>query len=63
MVMDSRQVVHRFTLPAQHSKLNTRAAFIKALRDQGRKRADACLDNNLRHVGVRSSFTFDEHVF
>jgi len=45
------------------SKLNTRAAFINALRDEGRSRTKAWLDENFRHIGVRSSFTLDEHLY
>ena len=45
------------------SKLNTRAAFINALHDEGRSRTTTWLDENFRHVGVRSSFTLDEHLY
>jgi len=44
------------------SKLNPDAAFINMLHDEGRKRADAWLAENFRHVGTRSSFTLDDHL-
>jgi NTE family protein len=45
------------------SKLNTRASFINALRDEGRSRTQTWLEENFRHVGARSSFTLDEHLY
>jgi NTE family protein len=45
------------------SKLNTKAAFINALRDEGRSRTGTWLSENFRHVGARSSFTLDEHLY
>lgn len=40
-----------------HSKLNTAAPFINALRNAGRAQADAWLRKNAHHLGVRSSFS------
>ena len=45
------------------SKLNTQAAFISALHDEGRRRADAWLEANFRHIRVRSTFTLDQHLY
>jgi len=45
------------------SKLNTQAAFIGALHDEGRRRADAWLERNFQHIGVRSTFTLDKHLY
>ena len=45
------------------SKLNTQAAFIGALHDEGRRRADAWLERNFRHICVRSTFTLDKHLY
>lgn len=39
-----------------HSKLNTAAPFINTLRNAGRSQAQSWLDQNLRHIGARSSF-------
>lgn len=38
-----------------YSKLNVEAAFINALREHGRKRADAWLKNKFQFIGTRSS--------
>ena len=40
-----------------HSKLNTHAPFINALRNEGRNQAEQWLDKNFRHLGERSSFS------
>ena len=45
------------------SKLNTQAAFIKTLHDEGRRRADAWLERNFHHICVRSTFTLDKHLY
>lgn len=45
------------------SKLNTQSAFINALRDEGRSRADQWLKKNFKLVGVRSSFTLARHLY
>lgn len=45
------------------SKLNTTAAFINALRDEGRDQARIWLDEHFRDVGVRSSFALDDHLY
>jgi NTE family protein len=42
------------------SKANTDAAFIAALRNEGRARADLWLRENFQHLGVRSSCKIDE---
>lgn len=44
------------------SRLNTDAAFIAALRNEGRERAGAWLQRNFRHIGARSSFVLAEHL-
>jgi hypothetical protein len=44
-------------------KANTTAVFINALRDEGRSRTKTWLDKNFRHIGARSSFTLDEHLY
>lgn len=44
------------------SRLNTDAAFIAALRKEGRERADAWLRDNFRHIGARSSLVLAEHL-
>jgi NTE family protein len=41
------------------SRLNTHPAFLEALRDEGRKRADAWLEENFALIGERSSFRLD----
>jgi len=45
------------------SKLNTKAAFINALRDEGRSRTKTWLDENFKHLGARSSYNLDEHGY
>lgn len=45
------------------SKLDTGSAFIEALRNEGRSRADAWLQENFIHIGARSSFALDEHIY
>ena len=59
-LIDSQELMSKLS---SLSKLNTRAAFINALRDEGRSRTGAWLDENFKHVGVRSSFTLDEHLY
>jgi NTE family protein len=59
-LIDSQELMSQLS---SLSKLNTRAAFINALRDEGRSRTTAWLDDNFRHVGVRSTFTLDEHLY
>jgi NTE family protein len=41
------------------SRLNTHPAFLNALHDAGRKRADAWLKEHFQLIGVRSSFRLD----
>jgi len=38
------------------------AAFIAALRTEGRERANAWLRRNFRHIGTRSSFALAKHL-
>jgi len=45
------------------SKLNTHAAFIGTLHDEGRRQADAWLGTNFQHVGERSTFMLDKHLY
>ncbi len=45
------------------SKLNTQAAFITALHDEGMKRAFAWLQSNFLDLGVRSTFVLDKHLY
>lgn len=59
-LIDSQELMSKLS---SLSKLNTRAAFINALRNEGRSRTQAWLDENFRHVGVRSTFTLDEHLY
>ncbi len=44
------------------SRLNTDAAFIAALRKEGRERAGSWLRRNFRHIGARSSFALAKHL-
>lgn len=44
------------------SKLNTQSAFIEALREEGRDRADDWLEENFSLIGTRSSFALSEHL-
>jgi len=44
------------------SKANTDAAFIGALRDEGRQRAEMWLENNFRLIGARSSCNLDQLI-
>lgn len=45
------------------SRLDTGVAFIEALRNEGRNRADEWLQENFAHIGVRSSLALDEHLY
>jgi NTE family protein len=45
------------------SKLDTEPAFIETLRDEGRRCAEEWLKKNFMHIGARSSFALDEHVY
>jgi NTE family protein len=45
------------------SKLDTEPVFIETLRDEGRRRAEEWLQKNFMHIGARSSFALDEHVY
>jgi NTE family protein len=59
-LIDSQELMSRLS---SLSKLNTRAAFINALHVEGRRRTGTWLEENFRHVGVRSSSTLDENLF
>ncbi len=43
-------------------RLNADAAFIAALRTEGRERTSAWLRRNFRHIDTRSSFTLAKHL-
>jgi NTE family protein len=45
------------------SKLDTHSSFIEALFEEGRTCANDWLAANFRNIGVRSSFTLDEHLY
>jgi NTE family protein len=45
------------------SKLDTEPAFIETLRNEGRRRAEEWLQKNFMHIGARSSFALDVHVY
>lgn len=52
-VIESQELMSQLS---RHSKLNTQPAFINALHEEGRLRAEAWLGENFRQLGVRSSF-------
>ncbi len=52
-VVESQELMSQL---GKHSKLNAHPAFIKGLRDEGRRRAETWLAQNFRQLGVRSSF-------
>lgn len=58
-LVDSRELMSRLS---GLSKLNTQAPFIEALRDEGRAQADKWLQENYRHLGVRSSFDLSRYL-
>jgi NTE family protein len=45
------------------SKLNTKAGFIQAMFEEGRRRTSTWLDESFRDLGARSSFNLDEHLY
>ena len=53
-VVESQELMSQLS---PHSKLNAHPAFIKGLHEEGRMRAEAWLEQNFRHLGVRSSFS------
>jgi NTE family protein len=59
-LIDSQELMSKLS---SLSKANTTASFINALRDEGRSRTKTWLDKNFRHIGARSSFTLDEHLY
>lgn len=54
-VIESQELMSQLS---RHSKLNANPAFINALHEEGRTRAESWLRENFRHLGVRSSFHF-----
>ena len=52
-MIDAEDYMNRLNVA---SRLDTGAAFITALRNEGRARAGAWLQRNFRHIGTRSSF-------
>jgi NTE family protein len=59
-LIDSQELMSKLS---SLSKLNTTAAFINALRDEGRSRTEIWLEQNFRHLGVRSSYALDAHLY
>jgi NTE family protein len=53
-VIESREFMSKLS---SGSKLNTYAPFIKALRDEGRRKAEAWMEENFHHLGSRSSIS------
>jgi NTE family protein len=53
-LIDAQELMSRLSAL---SKLNTRASFINALRDEGRSHAEVWLAENIQSIGVRSSFS------
>jgi len=58
-MIDAEDFMNRLSVT---SRLNTDAAFIAALRKEGRDRAGAWLHRNFRHIGARSSLVLAEHL-
>jgi NTE family protein len=56
-LVDAQTLMSRLS---HSSKLNTATAFIHALRDEGRRRAEMWLNDHGPDIGVRSSFVFEE---
>jgi NTE family protein len=59
-LIDSQELMSKLSTL---SKLNTKAAFINAMHVEGRRRTGIWLEENFKHVGVRSSSTLDENLF
>jgi NTE family protein len=59
-LIDSQELMSKLS---NLSQLNTKAAFINAMHEEGRKRTETWLEENFRHVGVRSSSTLDENLY
>ena len=55
-VIDAQELMSQLSTM---SRLNTHPAFLEALCDEGRKRADAWLKENFQLIGKRSSFRLD----
>ncbi|HEX7634666.1 MAG TPA: patatin-like phospholipase family protein [Noviherbaspirillum sp.] len=53
-VIESQELMSQLGM---HSKLNARPSFINGLHEEGRQCAEAWLENNFRHIGIRSSFS------
>lgn len=58
-MIDAEDFMNRLNVT---SRLNTDAAFIAALRKEGRERAGIWLQENFRHIGARSSLLLAEHL-
>lgn len=58
-LVDSREFMSRLN---GLSKLNTQAPFINALHIEGRKQAEQWLQENFKHLGVRSSFDLARYI-
>lgn len=58
-VIDSQEFMSRLSAI---SKLNVHAGFIRALRDEGRKRAGIWLEEKFDLVGMRSSFSLERFL-
>lgn len=53
-VIESQELMSQLGM---HSKLNAHPSFINGLHEEGRLRAEAWLENNFEHIGMRSSFS------
>jgi len=58
-LIDSQELMGRLSAL---SKFNAHPAFVQALRDEGRRRADEWLARNFDLLGVRSSFSLDRFL-
>jgi NTE family protein len=58
-VVDAQELMSQLSTM---SRLNAHPAFLEALRDEGRKRANAWLEENYRLIGERSSFRLDSFL-
>ena len=58
-LIESEKLMSRLSVA---SRLSTHAAFLEALRDEGRRRAHAWLRSNFQLIGARSSLALGEHL-
>jgi NTE family protein len=58
-VIDAQELMSQLSTM---SRLNTHPTFLEALRDEGRARADAWLEENFELIGQRSSFRLDSFL-